>query len=318
MAYTIKAAVPLMLIAAMALTGCDNPKNPLGKETSPAVAKVNGTALTTQQVNFALQRLPKLDPARVKEASQEIVRSLVDQEVLVQQALKEKLDRDPKVEEMLDAARRQILAQTYMERKLGSPALPSAAEVTAYYNQHPELFTQRKLFRLQEVSIKAPESEHEAIRNQLAGSKSLIEFGAWLKSKNYQVNATQEVKASEQLPAILLSKLHSMPDGQAIVVKAPEGLVVLVMAGSQVQPVAEAQAKPAIEKLLQVQKRQEAAKRELDRLKTAAKIEYLGDYVNAGKAPVALPSTDATSPAPASPTPPAAPSDTGSKPASPN
>jgi len=53
--------------------------------------------------------------------------------------------------------------------------------------------------------------------------------------------------------------------------------------------------------LLQNQKRQEAAKQELDTLKAAAKIEYLGEFVDAGKAPVA-----AKEPAPATPAPAAA------------
>jgi len=78
-----------------------------------------------------------------------------------------------------------------------------------------------------------------------------------------------------------------------MVVTTPEGLLVLVLAGSQLQPVAEAQAKPAIERFLQNQKRQEAAKRELDTLKAAAKIEYLGEFVNAGKEP--KPNKEATS-----------------------
>jgi hypothetical protein len=59
-----------------------------------------------------------------------------------------------------------------------------------------------------------------------------------------------------------------------------------VLAGSQAQPVTEAQAKPAIEKLLQNQKRQEAAKHELDTLKAAAKIKYLGEFADAAKEPV--------------------------------
>jgi len=244
---------------------------------------VNGTQFTAQQVNTALQRIPNLDKSRTKEASIQIVRSLVDQEVLVQKAVQDKLDRDPKVMELLEAARRQVLAQAYMEKKLGAVTLPTAGEVTTFYNQHPELFAQRKLYRIQEVAIKAPPSEYEAIRAQLVASKTLNDFAAWLKTKNYPVNGTQEIKAAEQLPAPLLAKLQTMPDGQATVVTTPEGLIILVLAGSQLQPVTELQAKPAIERLVQLKKRQEAAKQELDKLKAAAKIEYLGEFAEAGK-----------------------------------
>ena len=275
--------LPVCLGVVVAIAGCDAKQGVPGADNAKVVAQVNGTKLTEDQVQTALQRMPNLDKNRTKEASLQIARSLVEQELLVQKAEQEKLTDDPKVKAMLDAARKQALAQAYMEKKLGPPALPTAGEITAYYNQHPELFAQRKLYQLQEVAIKAPASEHEAIRAQLAAAKSLNEFGSWLKSKNYPINATQEIKAAEQLSAPLLAKLQTMPDGQATIVAAPNGLVILVLAGSQLQPVTEAQAKPAIERLVQAQKRREVAKQELDKLKAAAKIEYLGDYVEAGK-----------------------------------
>ena len=281
--------LPLLLSAMLALSGCVDKKKTTTTDATPIVAKVNATQITAQQVNTAVQRIPNLDKSRTKEASLEVVRSLVDQEVLVQKAMQDKLDSDPKVMALLEAARRQVLAQAYMEKKLGALTVPTAAEITAYYNQHPELFAQRKLYRLQEVAIKAPPGEYDAIRAQLAASKTLNDFAAWLKTKNYPVNGTQEIKAAEQLPAPLLAKLQTMPDGQATVVPTPEGLIILVLAGSQLQPVTEAQAKTAIERLVQVQKRQEAAKQELDKLKTAATIEYLGEYAEAGKS-VAVPS----------------------------
>jgi EpsD family peptidyl-prolyl cis-trans isomerase len=232
------------------------------------------------------------------------VRFLVDQELLAQKAQADKLDRDPKVMEALDAARRQILAEAFISRKLGTPAEPSDAEVTAYYDAHPELFAKRKIYRLQEISIKAPQEKHEAIRAKLAASKTLNDFAAWLKAENLPVKAAQGVKSAEQLPKAMLPKLAAMPDGQTMVVNAPDGLLVIVLADSQVQPATMEQAKPAIVRLLQGEARQKAIKAELDALEAAAKIEYFGEYAEAGKPPVAP--TTAETPAAASTTAPAA------------
>ncbi len=60
------------------------------------------------------------------------------------------------------------------------------------------------------------------------------------------------------------------------------------------------QAKPAIVRLLQTQARQKAAKAELDTLKAAAKIEYVGEFADAGKeeaAPAESAAAAATEPA---------------------
>jgi EpsD family peptidyl-prolyl cis-trans isomerase len=299
-----KLYLPFLVVALIA--GCGDKKEGAAVENKPAevAAKVNGTELTASQVNFALQHIPNLDKDQSKAASLQVIRNLVDQEVLAQKAQSEKLDRDPTVVQALDAARRQILAEAYMSRKLGAPAEPTDAEVSDYFNKHPELFANRKIYRLQELAIKAPKDAQEAIRKQLADSKTLNDFAAWLKAQNYPVQTSQGVKSAEQLPQALLSKLAEMPDGQAMVVNTPDGLLVIVLADSQVQPVTLEQVKPAIVRLLQNEARQKAAKAELDALKAAAKIEYVGEFADAGKvqAAPAAPAQSAAAPiAPAAP-----------------
>ena len=291
-----KLYLPLLVVALMA--GCGDKKDGTAEESKPTqvAAKVNGTELTVSQVNYALQRIPNLDKDQSKAASLQVIRNLVDQEVLAQKAQSEKLDRDPVVVQALDAARRQIMAEIYMTRKLGTPAEPTDAEVSDYFNKHPELFTKRKIYRLQELSIKAPKEKQEAIRKQLADSKTLNDFVAWLKDEKYPVQASQGVKPAEQLPQALLPKLAEMPDGQAMVVNTPEGLLVILLADSQVQPVTLEQAKPAIARLLQNEARQKAAKAELDKVKAEAKIEYVGEFADAGKE---APAADAAPAAPA-------------------
>lgn len=279
-----KLFLPLLIVALAA--GCGDKKEGAeadGKSPSQVAARVNGTELTVHQINYALQRIPNLDKSQSQAASLQVARNLVDQELLVQKAVKDKLDRDPMVVQAIDAARRQILAEAWMGRKLGTPAAPSDAEITDYYNKHPELFSNRKLYRLQEISIKAPKDKHDAIRAQMSASKTLNDFGAWLKAENLPAKAAQGVKPAEQLPLQVLPRLAQMSNGQAMVVNAPDGLLVVVLADTQKQPVTLEQARPVISRLLQTQARQQAAKAELDALKSAAKIEYVGEFAAAGK-----------------------------------
>ncbi|AAZ97751.1 hypothetical protein Tbd_1798 [Thiobacillus denitrificans ATCC 25259] len=279
----IKKAYVSLVLAAL-VTGCGDKKEEAAadKPASQVAAKVNGTELTVHQVNYALQRIPNLDKDQAKPASLQVVRNLVDQELVVQRALEEKLDRDPRVVQAVDSARRQILAEAYMARKLGTPSEPSDGEISEYFNSHPEMFAQRKIYRLQEVSIQAPKEKHDAIRKQLEASKTLNDFLAWLKAENLPAKVGQAVKPAEQLPAAVLPKLAQMPNGQALVANAPNGLLVLVVADSQAQPVTLEQAKPAIARALQAETRQKAAKAELDALKANAKIEYVGEFADAG------------------------------------
>ncbi len=296
--FASKLCLPVLI--ALLAAGCSDKKDGASTDGTPAAqvaAKVNGTELTVGQVDFTLQRNPGLDKEPSKEASLQVVRYLVDQELLAQKALGDKLDSDPKVVQALDAARRQILAEAFITRKLGTVVEPSDAEVTAYYDSHPELFANRKIYRLQEISIKAPQEKHEAIRAKLTASKTLNDFAEWLKAENLPIKAAEGVKSAEQLPKAMLPKLAAMPDGQAIVVNAPDGLLVIVLADSQVQPATMEQAKPAIARVLQGEARQKAVKAELDALKAAAKIEYFGEFAEAGKVADAPATTPAAAPA---------------------
>ncbi len=279
-----KPYLPLMIAAAL-VAGCGDklPVTEGGKGAADVAAKVNGTEITMTQVNHALQRIPNLDETQTKAASLQVVRKLVDQELLLQKAQADKLDRDPEVVQELDAARRQILAETYLSRKLGTQNEPSEAEVADYFNKHPELFAKRRIYRLQEILIQAPEDRHEAIRAQLAASKTLNDFGAWLKAENLPAQSAQGVKPAEQLPLEILPKLAEMQNGQTIVAQVPAGLVVMVKLDSQAQPVTLEQARPVIGRMLQTQARQKTVKAELDALRSSAKIEYMGEFAGAAK-----------------------------------
>jgi EpsD family peptidyl-prolyl cis-trans isomerase len=279
----------LSLVIVALAAGCGEKDEATAEKSATQVAaKVNNTELTVHQVNYALQRVPNLDKDKAKAASLQVVRHLVDQEVIAQKAVAGKLDRDPNVVQALDAARRQILADAYLRQKLGTLLEPSEAEVLEYFEKHPDLFAKRKIYRLQEIAIQAPQDKRDAIRAKLDAAKDLNEFAAWLKAEDYEVKVAQAVKAAEQLPLEMLPKIAQMPEGQAMVANAPDGMLVVVVAGSQAQPVTLEQAKPAIERVLQAEARQKAAKSELDSLKAAAKIEYVGEFVDAGKEVAAL------------------------------
>jgi 3-deoxy-D-manno-octulosonate 8-phosphate phosphatase KdsC-like HAD superfamily phosphatase len=122
----------------------------------------------------------------------------------------------------------------------------------------------------------------------------------WLKAQNIPARAGQSTKTAEQLPLELLPKLHQMKDGQAITFAVPGALNILILAGSQSQPLTQEQAKPMIERFLGNNKKREAAEAQVKLLRDKAKIEYMGEYKDAAKAPAAAAAAPAA-PAPAAP-----------------
>lgn len=293
---------------AFTLSGCGDKEGGDDKKAETQVAaKVNDTEITVHQINHAVTRLGNVPADRAQEVSNQVLRSLVDQELLVQAATGDKLDRDPNVVQTIEATRKQILAQAYVERKAGSYK-PSDSEIQDYYAKHPETFAERRIYQLQEVVIQAKPENADKIRAKLGESKSLQDFAVWLKAENIPFRGSAGVKPAEQINAEILPRLHQLKDGQALTVNAPGGMAVMLVTASRSQPLSLEQAKPAIEQFLTRKQREETAKAEIKRLKEAAKVEYVGAFADAGKeapapaaAPAAAPAGGAAAPAEGAP-----------------
>jgi EpsD family peptidyl-prolyl cis-trans isomerase len=279
----------LVMALALTLPGCNEKKEGKDKAVVEVAAKVNSDQITVNQLDHELSKLGNLSPEQAKLATNRVLTSMVDQQLLVQKAVADKIDSDPQVVQTLEAARRQILAQALIQKMTANQAKPSDAELADYYAKNPALFAERRVYRLQEINVQVTPANVETVKAQLQQTKNLGDFVNWLKAQNIPARAGQSTKTAEQLPLELLPRLSQLKDGQAMTFTVPGALNILVVAGSQSQPLTQEQAKPMIERYLGNAKKRELAEAELKKLKEKAKIEYLGKYVDAGKQAVAAP-----------------------------
>lgn len=292
----------VLAIAASVLVACGSGDD--SKKATQVAAKVGGEEITVHQLNFAMARAGAAVQAAGSAAAQkQVLTALVDQQLLVNQAVSQKLDRDPVIAQAIEAAKRQVLAQAYLERSL--PAAEKAAPnvIKEYFTGHPELFEKRHVYRLGELRISVAADKAELVQSQLTQAKNLNDFVAWLKTEKIPFSTGGGVKPAEDLPLGLLPKLDKMKDGDNLVMREPNGLYVVQLLGSQEQPVNEAQATPVIERFLANKKRVDFERAEIAKLRAAAKIEFLGQFAgDAAPAPavVVAPPAGAT-PAPAAP-----------------
>ena len=279
---SVLAVAALVLV----LAGCGDKKE---KPASQTAAKVNKEEITVHQINFVLQQQRSLAPEQAASASKQVLERLVDQELALQKAQEQKLDRDPRVVQQLEAARREIIARAYADKIATGAPKASPAEVKAYYEAHPALFKERRVYSLQELTIQATPDQVPTLKSKLAASKDMNEFVNFLKSSDFKFAANQAVRAAEQLPLASLDRFAQMKDGQSIVSTTPNGMQVLIVAASRSQPVDEARATPAIEQFLLNERKRKVVEDDLKALRGAAKIEYVGEYAKGGAREVTPP-----------------------------
>jgi EpsD family peptidyl-prolyl cis-trans isomerase len=281
-------------------TACgDKEKAATTKGGSQVVAKVNGDEISVHQINFQLNRVAQgkaLTEAQSKDASNQILARLVDQQLLKQQATEAKLDRDPRVLQAIEASKNEILAQAYLEQLLSKASKPSVTQIDAFYKEKPELFESRRVFRLQELAINVGKDKYAEIAKKVNATKNINEVAVWLKEKNYPFTANSNVRAAEQLPMDFLKKLQPLKDGDMITLSSDRSVSIVHLAASQSAPITREKATPVIEQYFLNQNKAALAKKEMAALNDKANIEFIGAFADMKKgvqpAPTAINKSD--------------------------
>ncbi len=295
---SLKLAAIAAACVAVLLAGCGGDKD----KASQTAVKVNKEEITVHEINFVLQRQQGLKQEQLEAASRQVLERLIDQQLAVQKAQEQKLDRDPRVVQQIEMAKNEIIARAYVEHVGEGVAKPTPDEISKYYDAKPALFKERRIYSLQEVNIEAAPDQFEAIRAKLSAAKGLNDFVEYLKGAGIRFSGNQAVRAAEQLPLASLDAIARMKDGDSAVSRTPTGLAVLYLSGSRSQPVTVEQARPAIEAFLLNQRKTETVQKDLKALREGAKIEYVGKFAEAAASASAAASAAApvVAPAPAS------------------
>lgn len=275
--------------AALALAGCT--KKESEKAATQTAARVNKEEITVHQINFVLSQQRALAPEQAASAGRQVLEGLIDQELVLQKAADQKLDREPRVVQQIEAARKEIIARAYAEKVGAGAPKPTPQEVSNYYETHPGLFKERRIYSLQEVNVEAKPEQIETLKKVLGESKSLADFVNYLKTNGFRYGGNEAVRAAEQLPLASVESFAKLKDGQAVVNPRPGGLQVVYIAGSRSQPVAAPQATPAIEQFLVNERKRRLIADDVQAMRSAAKIEYVGDFAaDAARSPYQAPS----------------------------
>lgn len=291
-------AVAVLIAATLAACGNKHESKP-----GQALASVNGAEITVLQLNEELARA-NVPAAQQEQARKRVLEALIDRQLLEAEAAKEKMDRDPKVMQSIERAKSTIVAQAYLQKRIGAPTRPTRAEVEQYYHQNPQFFANRKVFDMRQLVLPTADVT-DAVKAAIDSSKSLDEVATWLDEHKIKYGRGQLARSTQELPPELSSKLVAMNKGQLFIIREGDRSMLLSINDIKEAPVTLEQAAPQIEQFLVNKKSKEAAEAELKRLRAAAKIEYLnkadtpaaGTAPAAPAAPAAAPAAAATAPA---------------------
>lgn len=253
------------------LSACSN-DTPTSASTSQVVAKVNGTEITVHQLEHELAS--RNQGIENKADADDVVEELINRQLFTQKAHEAKLDRTPEAVLALDRARAQILSEMYLKAVVTHSGQPSEVEVREYYDQHPELFSARRvyLFRQFELVEGMSVEQAEALRR---ASTNMASLEAQLGKDKKLARVLDRTLAAEALPLdFVLTASHLKPNDSAVM-KIGKQVSILFLQDAKDEPVTLMQATPHIVRFLANQRERQVINDEIFRLRQLSRVDRL-------------------------------------------
>lgn len=284
-------------VAVLALLGGCNKKPAASSASgeSQVAALVNEGEISVHQVETLLRLQPALGARFGEQASPRALDSLIEQELAAQAAMQAGLDTSPQTLQALALARREVLARAYQDQLAEKASLPDTSAVERYYDEHPELFSQRRQYLLEETVVQVQGADADAWLGKIQSTGSIEELQAWLGQQKAPRKSRRFAQWAEGLPLDLLPQLAKLKLGQSLALRRPDSIYVLTVIKTEEAPVLLGQATPAIQAVLTGQRRQDAVREGMTRLREQAKITRLMPLP--GSAPAASTAASASEPA---------------------
>jgi EpsD family peptidyl-prolyl cis-trans isomerase len=257
-------------------------------QITQVAARVNGGEITVHQVNFLLENASAPGaqaPVDAGRGAQAALDQLIEQEILVQAAVEEKLDRNPEVLAAMESARRNVLAQAFINQVRAATTKPTGTEIHTYFVDNPALFAERRIYTLRELRLDADPERETQLQSFWERSHSWDALLAAARSAGSWFTTGTKTLAAEQLPLDQVENFQRLAESAVRFSRQPNAFVVQQVVKIVREPMSETQAGPMIEAYLLEQRRLQTTQDALARLKKVARIEVIGDFGESGEAP---------------------------------
>jgi EpsD family peptidyl-prolyl cis-trans isomerase len=267
------ARLVLSLVAGVVLAGCGG-----AASDSQVAARVNKGEISIHQVQTVMQRQPRQASYDAPDlATARVLEMLIEQELAAQAGRDQGVDKDPRIIQAIEAARRELVALAYQERIGEKVVGPTSDEIDRYYAEHPELFSQRRLYLLQETRID-PEADPVRVQAAVERAQSPDELYLVLREAGIRHSSRMLAQAAEDLPLSLLAPMAALEPGRSTFANVPGAPLIVTVVQSHRAPIDRRTANNAIASYLLNERRSTAVADAMKKLREQAKIEYLGNF----------------------------------------
>jgi EpsD family peptidyl-prolyl cis-trans isomerase len=267
------------LLICISTVSCSDSEPNTNKKTQVA-AIVNDDEITVHQLNAVLQTIGNSQSVdeNGKTVEEKALEVLINQSLIIQDAKAQKLERDPAIMQAIESAKRKVLVDGYIQRNLSLTQDVNQQDIDNYYDEHPELFSNRKLFIYDAVNIVSTPRNTEQVQSIVKDAEDFQLLIDELTKKDFDYKIVSASKTSENIPRQLLDGLNKLSIGDLGFFTLPSGVLVINLKQVVAEPISKEQASQVIENLLSNERRSSVIEQKVNQLKSKSDIKLLGDF----------------------------------------
>jgi peptidyl-prolyl cis-trans isomerase C len=282
----------LLVVASLAVSAC-SPATDRAHERGQVVARVDGREVTLLQLQqtLAANRVRGDAP----EARRLAIDALVDRTMLAARARTDGLDRDPAVMAQAYASIERVHAQAAIERIAAAVPRPDDKALKAFRDEHPALFSKRRVYTVEEVAFESDTLDAGALRAKVASARRIDDITDWLAGRGIAHVRRGGTLLPEDAGTAVAATLQARAEGDLVLLSAGASFRVLLLRRIESRPIAGEKADAWIERHLLERDRRVAVDAAVARMRADAEIVLLGEFADArsgavrGKTPSPMP-----------------------------
>ena len=278
MSARARLSAALVLCALMSLGACSRDASQASRadQAGQVIARVNGEEITIHQLNAEAASVP-MTGEDAKDVRKQVLRSIVYRTMLRQAAVKAKLDRNPNVRMLIDAAKDRVLAELYVDSQTGTTPPPTSDEIEKFITDNPLQFNERRIYTFEQLTLDAGKyaSSMVALFDQ---KESFDQLRGYLDGKGITYQTAEVRLASTDFPKEVKDQLIKFGVGDNVVVRGTDTIAILKIKSWVEMPVDSSQAEQAAANTLHDQAIEARDATLRDQLLHGSKVEFLGDF----------------------------------------
>jgi peptidyl-prolyl cis-trans isomerase C len=236
------------LAIALASCGGHSKREPTGQ----VAAVVDGQEITVRDVQFELAMLPKGDAAARKAAEKAALQSIVVRKLIARAAEQQEIDKTPEFALEKKRAEELALAKGFQDRLVKNVPAPTPDEVNQFIAANPNVFAERKIFIVDQISFRPPSEPN--FPAQLQPLKTMADIEGLLNARGIPFRRGVDRIDATAFDPVVVNQIVALPPGEVFVVPVRDMFLVNVIQATQVAPLTGAAATVYARDLLQRQR----------------------------------------------------------------